>query len=164
MPQIAQFSQIYASQLFWLLVIFGLVYFGIGRAMLPKIEATIDQRDHRIAEDLAAAGRARATAEATEADYSARIAEARAVAQRAAQAATASAAAETEAKLKVADEASAAKLAAAEAQLNAARTQALAQIETVAADATRDIVARLAGLAIDEAAVQAATRAALEAA
>jgi F-type H+-transporting ATPase subunit b len=61
MPQISQISEIFASQLFWLIVSFGLIYFVIGRGMFPKIEATVEQRDRRIAEDLAAAERARAT-------------------------------------------------------------------------------------------------------
>ncbi len=55
MPQISQISEIFASQLFWLIVSFGLIYLVVGRGMLPKIEATVDQRDRRISEDLAAA-------------------------------------------------------------------------------------------------------------
>ena len=57
MPQISQISEIFASQLFWLIVSFGLIYAVIGRGMLPKIEATVDQRDRRISDDLAAAER-----------------------------------------------------------------------------------------------------------
>ena len=48
MPQISQILETYASQFFWLLIVFGLLYFGIGRAMLPKIEATVDARDAKI--------------------------------------------------------------------------------------------------------------------
>ena len=36
MPQISQAASIYASQLFWLAIVFAAVYFGIGRAMVPK--------------------------------------------------------------------------------------------------------------------------------
>ena len=69
MPQIAQISEIFASQLFWLVVTFGLIYLIVGRGMLPKIEATVEQRDRRIAEDLAAAESARRTADETEEAY-----------------------------------------------------------------------------------------------
>ena len=48
------------SQFFWLLLVLGLIYFGIGKAMLPKIQSTVDARDKRIADDLAAAQAARA--------------------------------------------------------------------------------------------------------
>ena len=57
MPQISQILETYASQFFWLLIVFGLIYFTIGKGMLPKIEANMDARDRKIADDLAAAER-----------------------------------------------------------------------------------------------------------
>ena len=35
MPQIEQIAATYASQIFWLLVTFGILYFGIGKVMVP---------------------------------------------------------------------------------------------------------------------------------
>jgi F-type H+-transporting ATPase subunit b len=163
MPQISQLSEIYASQIFWLLVVFGIIYFFIGRGMVPKIAATVDERDHKIAEDLAAADRARKAAEATEADYTARIAEARAEAQRATVDAKTAASAELEAAMKAADAVAHNKLAAAEAQLDAARAQALSGIEDVAAEATQEIVRRLSGIMVDRDTAAAAARDALAA-
>ena len=52
MPQIAQLTAdnwYLASQLFWLLVVFAGIYVVIGRGMLPKIEATVDARDRKVA-------------------------------------------------------------------------------------------------------------------
>ena len=63
MPQIAQILETYASQFFWMLLVFGLLYFGIGKAMVTKIDANVDARDRKIADDLVAAERARAEAE-----------------------------------------------------------------------------------------------------
>ncbi len=60
MPQISQIGEIYASQLFWLAIVIRVIYFGIGTAMSPKIEATIEDRNGRIAGDIAAAEAARA--------------------------------------------------------------------------------------------------------
>ena len=40
MPQITQLADVFASQLFWLTVMFGLIFFGVGRGMLPKINST----------------------------------------------------------------------------------------------------------------------------
>ena len=37
MPQINQLGDVLYSQLFWLLLVLAVIYFGIGRAMLPKI-------------------------------------------------------------------------------------------------------------------------------
>ena len=55
MPQIEQIASTYASQIFWLLVTFGALYFFVGKLMVPKIQATVDARDTRVASDLAAA-------------------------------------------------------------------------------------------------------------
>ena len=59
MPQIAQLAETYSSQIFWLLVIFGLVFFVIGRGMVPRVMDTVAMRDNQIAGDLAAAQAAR---------------------------------------------------------------------------------------------------------
>jgi F-type H+-transporting ATPase subunit b len=52
----------------------------------------------------------------------------------------------------------------AEARLNAARTQALAGIEDVAAEAAQDIVARISGITVDRAEAASAVRSAIAAA
>ena len=66
MPQISQIAATYASQIFWLLITFGLLYFVVGRGMVTKIVATVDARESRIAGDLAAAEAARLQADKTE--------------------------------------------------------------------------------------------------
>ena len=58
MPQISQLAATYASQIFWMLVFFGIVFFVVGRGMVPKVMATVEARDSQIAADLAAAGAA----------------------------------------------------------------------------------------------------------
>jgi len=154
MPQIAQIVDTYASQIFWLLIVFGLIYFGIGRSMLPKIESTVEARDARIASDLAAAEAARAKADETEAAYCARMDAARAEALKATQEAKAAATLDAEKRVKAADAELAAKAAEADARLKAAQAEALAHIEDVAAEAAQDIVAKVSGAAVgrDEAA------------
>ena len=66
MPQIAQLAETYASQIFWMLVFFGFVFFVIGKGMVPKVMATVETRDKQIASDLAAAEAARTAADAQE--------------------------------------------------------------------------------------------------
>ena len=63
MPQIAQILETYASQFFWMLLVFGILYFVIGRGMVSKIDANVEARDRKIADDLAAAEKARAEAD-----------------------------------------------------------------------------------------------------
>lgn len=161
MPQIAQIAATYASQIFWLLIVFGLIYFVIGKGMLPKIEATVELRDKKIANDLAAAQAARAQADATDAAYRARIEEARAAAMKTAQDAKAQGASLMAARVKKADAELAVQAGEADASLKTATAQALAEIEGVAAEAVRDIVAKVSGLSVDQAAAQGAVKAAL---
>ncbi len=151
MPQIAQLLETYASQIFWMLLTFGLIYFGIAKAMLPKVEATIDARDKKIADDLAAAERARAEASNLEQGWDADIAEARSAAQAQAAAAKAKAAKDAADRLAKADAEIATKLASAEADLSRARSKAMASVEQVAAEAASDIVAKIAGMKISAA-------------
>ena len=161
MPQIAQIAETYASQIFWLLITFGLIFFLIGRGMVPKIEATVQSRDSRIAADLRAAEEARAQADATEEAYRARLAETRAESGRVIQAAKDSGARATAARVAEADEGIAARTAEAEARLDEARRSALADVEAVAAEAAREMVAKLAGVEVPPALAQDYVRAAV---
>ncbi|WP_076069448.1 ATPase [Sphingomonas montana] len=145
MPQIAQIAATYASQIFWMLVIFAIIYFAIGNGMVPKIEATVDARDRRIADDLAAAHSARAAADATEDAYRTRMDAARNNARIETERTKADAVLAAEARVKAADAELSAKADVAEADLRAVTDRALAGIEGVAADAARDIVLRLSG-------------------
>lgn len=154
MPQLSQLSQVYLSQFLWLAVALGFIFFVIGRGMVPKIQATVDQREGKIAGDLEAAQKARADADATEAQWRARMDSARADAARLAQEAKAESGRETEARVKAAAETINSKVEAAQSQLRDAVTAARGEIEAVAADVTREMVARLTGIEVgpDEAA------------
>ena len=63
MPQIAQIAETYSSQIFWLLLTFGFVFFVIGLGMVPKVQGTADARDAKISGDLDAAKAAFARAD-----------------------------------------------------------------------------------------------------
>jgi F-type H+-transporting ATPase subunit b len=148
MPQITQLSYVFASQLFWLAVVFGIIFFGIGRGMLPKIQSTVDEREKKIGEDLERAQAARAGAEETEAAWRARMDAARADAAKIAQEAKAESAKATEAKVRKAADKIELKVEAAEQKIREAVAAARAEIEAVAADATQDMVARLTGIKV----------------
>jgi F-type H+-transporting ATPase subunit b len=161
MPQISQISEIFASQLFWLIVSFGLIYLVVGRGMLPKIEATVDQRDQRISEDLAAAERARAEADQREEAYRAQVESNRAEALKVTQAAKQASALETEQKVKAADAEIGQRVEVAEAEIRRAADAALGDIENVAAEAAQEMVAKLSGASVSREQAAAAVRQAL---
>lgn len=148
MPQIAQLAETYSSQVFWLLVFFGIVFVFIGRGMVPKVMDTVAHRDQQIASDLAAATAARAKADDEEAAWRVRENENRAAAQAIVATAKAEAASNNEKKLAAAQKRLDAKLAKAEQDISEARNAALAEVEGVAAEAAQDIVQRLAGVKV----------------
>lgn len=145
MPQLAQFLTVYQSQWFWLLIVLGAIYLFVGRGIVPKVEQTVDDRDAKIAADLAAAEQARNEADATEEAWRQRMNDVHAEAQDAAAEAKAKATAAGEKRIAKANAEIAAKADEANAKLAVARTSALAAIEDVAADAARDIVAKVSG-------------------
>jgi F-type H+-transporting ATPase subunit b len=159
MPQINQLPFVFASQLFWLAIVFGILFFAIGRGMLPKIQGTVDAREKKIAEDLSRAQAARAGADETEAAWRARMDAARADAARLAQEAKQRSAGETEAKVKAAADKINAKVDKAEAKIRDAAAAARAEVEAVAAEATQEMVRRLTGIRVDGRVAAAAVKA-----
>ncbi|MDE8650324.1 ATPase [Novosphingobium album (ex Liu et al. 2023)] len=158
MPQIAQLSATYASQIFWVLLVFGFIFFVIGRGMVPKVMQTVEARDKQIADDLMAAEAARKAADAEEEAWRKRENENRARAQAIIASAKGEAAKASESRLVAVHARLDAHLAEAEARIAAARDGAMAEIETVASEAAGDIVARIAGVTVDEAATRAAVK------
>lgn len=161
MPQIAQLAETYASQIFWMLVFFGFVFFVIGRGMVPKVMATVEARDTQIASDLAAADAARKAADAEEEAWRVQANKQRAEAQALIAQAKADAAKASETRLAAAGTKIDAWIAEADARIAAARSGALGEIEAVASEAAQDIVSRVAGLKVDARAAASAVKEAL---
>ncbi len=149
MPQIAQLSMVFASQLFWLVVTFGLIFFVIGRGMLPKVRSTITARTEKITEDLERAKTAQADAEQTEAEWRERMDNAKIEATRIAQEAKKKSALETEARVKAALDEIDAKVEHARLRIRTAVDAARTELEIVAVEAAQEMVGQLTGLKID---------------
>ncbi|MCD6035613.1 MAG: atpF2 [Rickettsiales bacterium] len=67
MPQLD--PAFFASQLFWLAVMFATLYLYLARIGLPKVRTVLQDRESRIANDLEKASAMRAEAEHAKADY-----------------------------------------------------------------------------------------------
>jgi F-type H+-transporting ATPase subunit b len=161
MPQLNQLSDVILSQLFWLALVLGFIYFVIARGMVPKIQATVDQRDQRIADDLAAAERAKTDADATEEAYRQKMDESRAEAMKRTNAAKQEGALATEKRLAKADKSIQDKAAKAEAKVRESREAALANLEGVAAELAQDIVGKVASVSVSKDEAAKAVKAAL---
>jgi len=133
----------FATQIFWLLLTFGILYFLLSRIFLPRIGQTIEERSSRIADDLDAASRMQRDAEEAEKSYERALADAKAKAHNVAETTRQSVDAEIKVEMDAAD-AEAAKEAA-ETRIRSVRAKAMANIEAVAADAAQATVQALTG-------------------
>jgi len=161
MPQIAQLAETWSSQIFWLLVFFGITFFFIGRLMVPRVMETVALRDKQIGDDLSAAQSARDAADEREEAWRTRENENRAAAQALIAKAKSDAALSNEKKLAEAQGRLDARLAEAEQRIAASREEAMGEIETVAAEAAQDIVQRLAGIKVTKPAANKAVKEAM---
>jgi F-type H+-transporting ATPase subunit b len=131
-------------QIAWLIVVFALLYL-IVRAALPKVERVVGNRASVIGDDLAQAEAAKSTAGAVIAGYEATLATARLAAMKLAADAKGATSAETATTLKGVETELTATTAGATARIEIAKADALANLRSVAEDATADIVERLTG-------------------
>jgi len=161
MPQLSQLSEVFLSQLFWLAIGLGFIFFVIARGMVPRIQATVDAREKKIADDLEAAQAARSAADETEAAWRERMDAARAEAARIASEAKQASVKETEAKAKKAADKLNLKVEASEKKLREAVEAARSEIEAVAAEATQQLVTRLTGIKVDKSEAAGAVKAEL---
>jgi F-type H+-transporting ATPase subunit b len=149
----------FPSQLLWLAISFGTLYYYMSKRFLPGVGAVIEARKARIAKDLDEATAMQQKADAAAAAHEKTLADARARAQSLAQATRDKLAAEADAKRKALEEELSAKLAAAEAQIAATRDRAMSNVADIAKDATAAIVERLIGRAADPGVVASAVEA-----
>src|SRR5687767_6631374 len=143
MPQLNQLAEVANSQFFWLLLVLAVIYFAIGKGMLPKIQSTVESREQRIAADLAAAEAAQSEAEAVEEAYRTQMDASRAEAAKLTGKAKDDGAKATEKTLGEADSAIGAKIAEAEAQIRTARQSAVRDIEAAAAELAAEIARKV---------------------
>jgi F-type H+-transporting ATPase subunit b len=141
-------AETFPSQLFWLVITFGLLFVVLSKLTLPRIAGTIADRRGRIEGDLGAAEASRQGAADAQSAYEAALTQARARALALAEENRKRVLGEVD-KLKAgADAEAASAAAAAEKRIAAERAKAASHIQVSAADAAADIVERLIGVKI----------------
>ncbi len=146
----------FPSQLLWLAITFGALYYFMANKALPAVGKVIEDRKARIAKDLDDAAAMQQKADEAAAAHAKMLADARLKARGVAQEARDKLAADSDAKRKVLEDQLAAKLAAAEGQIAATRTQAMTNVSALARDAASAIFERLLGRPADVNAIDAA--------
>jgi F-type H+-transporting ATPase subunit b len=153
----------FASQILWLALTFGALYFLMSRFALPRVGSILEVRRDRIATDLGEAQRLKEETEAAIATYEAALAEARSRAQSIAAAARAESDERSAAERRRIEADLAAHLSDAENRIAASKASALTNVRTIAVEAAGEIVARLTGRPVEQASVEQAVDATLKA-
>ncbi|HEY1312213.1 MAG TPA: F0F1 ATP synthase subunit B', partial [Pseudolabrys sp.] len=128
-------SQTFASQLVWLAIAFVLLYALMSKLALPRVAAIIENRQKRIAGDLAEAEQLKQQSNAAVAAYEKALADARARAQTIANETRATQQAQADASRKTLENGLNARLADAEKSIAATKQAAMANVRTIAEDA-----------------------------
>jgi F-type H+-transporting ATPase subunit b len=152
----------FASQLFWLVIAFVLLYALMAKWALPQVARVIENRQQQIDDDIAEAGRLKERSDEAVAAYEKALADARSRAQAIANATREKAAAEADATRNKTEEALNAKLAEAERTIAATKEAAMGNVRGIAEDAAAAIVERLIGSAPGEKATADAVAAVLK--
>ena len=144
----------FASQIFWLVITFGLLFVLLSKVTLPKIASGLTARKDRIDGDLSAAERSKKDASDALAAYEAALAQARGKALAMADENRKRIVGEIEGLKNAADAKAQEAMSKAEARIAAQRTSAEGNIRNAAAEAAASIVERLLGVGVssDEAA------------
>jgi F-type H+-transporting ATPase subunit b len=146
MPQLNAGS--YASQILWLIITFAVLYYLLKRKALPRVADILEARQERISNDLDKAANLREEAEAAAEEYAKVVAEAQDKASRAITAARDAVNADIAAKSAALDKELSAKIGAAEKAIEKARSEALAELESVAVEVAQAATHRLAGISV----------------
>jgi F-type H+-transporting ATPase subunit b len=152
----------FASQLFWLVIAFVLLYVLMAKVALPRVGGIIENRQKRIADDIAEAGKLKTQSDQAIAAYEKALADARARAQTIANETRDRQAAAADTRRKTLEGELNAKLAEAEKTIAATKQAAMANVRGIAVDATKAIVERLIGTAPSDSAVDKAVADALK--
>ncbi|MEZ5972814.1 MAG: hypothetical protein R3C31_13475 [Hyphomonadaceae bacterium] len=137
-------ATLFASQLFWFAVAFGVLYLLLSRFLLPKVSAVLAKRAGTIQSDLDEAAQKSAAAEQARVDMEKAVAKARADARAMVDAARADVMAKLTAEQEAADQRLAKKIADAETKVNAERKKALADVPGIAETLAREIADKIA--------------------
>lgn len=148
----------FGNQIFWLLVALVAIYFILSRVALPRIGAVLAERQGTITNDIAAAEDLKVKAKEAEAAYDKALLDARAEAHRIVADAKAEIQVDLDKSIAKADAEIAAKTAESEKAISEIRASALDNVQEVARDTAKALVAAL-GVSADAKTVNAAVSA-----
>lgn len=140
-------SATFASQILWLAITFGVLYWTMKNVAVPRIAGILEDRRDRIAGDIAEANRLKQETDEAIAAYEQALAEARTKAHGIAHDTRAKLKSDNEARREKAEADLAGKLEAAEKQIADTKSAAMEQVGDIAGETTTALVEALIGKA-----------------
>ena len=135
----------YPSQLFWLVVCFGLLYLLLSRLALPRIATALEERRDRIADELDQAAQMKRQSEQAQAEYEAMLAAGRERAQAITQEARHKLQQEAEEQRNRLEAELRARVTDAEERIESSRRQAHGQLQSLSTELAALMLQRLTG-------------------
>ncbi len=148
MPQLETWH--FLPQFFWLAVCFITLYVVMAFVALPKIGSVLAQRKEKVESDLDAAEKAKMAADNAMEAYEASLVGARESAHKTIGEASEASAKAADARNRELDAEISAQIEEAGKAIQAARSDAMANLESMAADAAREATAKLIGVDVAE--------------
>ena len=139
------------TQIFWLVVSFGLAYILMWRVALPRIGSVLEERHNRIQGDLKRAKAASENAEQARQAFEVMLAESREKASAVMREATESIRNKMERKIKTSNASTAEKMAEAEKDIAEAKARAMIDVVDIASTSAAEAVAQLTNIKISQA-------------
>ena len=139
------------TQIFWLVVSFGLAYILMWRVALPRIGSVLEERHNRIQGDLKRAKAASENAEQARQAFEVMLAESREKASAVMRDATESIRNKMERKIKTSNASTAEKMAEAESEIAEAKARAMIDVVDIASTSAAEAVAQLTNIKISQA-------------
>ena len=139
------------TQIFWLVVSFGLAYILMWRVALPRIGSVLEERHNRIQGDLKRAKAASENAEQARQAFEVMLAESREKASAVMREATESIRNKMERKIKTSNASTAEKMAEAESDIAEAKARAMIDVVDIASTSAAEAVAQLTNIKISQA-------------
>lgn len=140
----------FPSQIFWLVIFFGLLYLLMSKVALPRMASVLHNRHKAIESDLSKASALKHETEAAIQHYEKSLADARANAQGIAAETRAKMNAEIEAERAALEKTLNAKLAEADARISASKAKSMQDVNEVAAETAAEIVSALTGATVSK--------------
>lgn len=138
-------STTYGSQLLWLAITFGLLYYLMSKVALPRIANILEVRRDRIASDLGEAERLKRETDEAIASYEESLAEARQKAHGIAHTAREEAKSHIDAELAKVEADIAKQLEAADEKITAVKDEAMTEVDAIAQSTTEAILEQIIG-------------------